>query len=133
MKMVLFILQNAYKSEKHQFKNEEEWSSELNRSQTGRRLKELIPENVLYRVINASDIIGDHVDSCYAPNLEHLKAWINVIAPDIIVACGKVVQKGCDLLGEKYIKSPHPAWRALSKVHTTSIKNQILNAVSNET
>jgi hypothetical protein len=130
MKMVLFILQNAYKSEKHQFKNEEEWSNELNNSQTGRRLKELIPENVRYRVINASDIIGDNVDSCFDPNLNHLKAWINVINPDVIVACGKVAQKGCDLLDEKYIKAPHPAWRALSKLHTTEIRKQIASAVT---
>lgn len=125
--MILFILQNAYKSDKHQFKNEEEWSRELTNSHTGRRLKEMIPEGAEYKVINSSGIIGDCPDSRYDADLKHIKIFVDRIKPTIICACGRIAQKGCTELGLDFISAPHPAWRRLSKQCSNSIKEQILS------
>lgn len=120
--MILFILQNAYQSEKHQFKNEEEWSRELANSHTGRRLKEMIPEGKEYKVINSSNIIGDCPDSCYEADTNHIKKLVNEINPTVICACGKIAQKGCADLGLIFIPAPHPAWRQMSKKQSGAIK-----------
>jgi hypothetical protein len=124
--MILFILQNAYQSDKHQFNNEEEWSRELANSHTGRRLKEMIPEGKEYRVINSSPIIGDCADSCYIADTKHIEKLVNEINPTVICACGKVAQKGCTELGLFFIPAPHPAWRQMSKQQSGVIK-QVLD------
>lgn len=123
--MILFILQNAYKSEKHQFNNEEEWSRELNNSHTGRRLKEMIPYGTEYKVINSSKKIGDNPNSCYEADLEYIKRFIGIIKPSVICACGRVAQRGCEELGLNFISAPHPAWRCLSKSITNEIRKEI--------
>jgi len=125
--MILFILQNAYRSEKYNFRNEEEWSSDLMRSQTGKRLKEMIPENSDYRVINSSDKIGNNADSCYNADVSYIQKWIEKIQPRIICACGKIAQDGCEKLGLNFVKAPHPAWRQLSKKETKRIQNLLIN------
>jgi len=127
--MILYILQNAYKSEKHQFKNEDEWSRELENSHTGRRLKEMIPDGEEYKVINSSGLIGDCANSCYDADLEYMQFLIEKINPNIICACGKVAQRGCEELGIEFIPAPHPAWRRLSKAHSSSIKEKIINNI----
>jgi len=123
--MILFILQNAYQSDKHQFKNDEEWSRELINSHTGRRLKEMIPNDMEYKVINSSDMIGDCPDSCYDANPLHIQKHINEIKPTVICACGKIAQKGCTELGLNFISAPHPAWRQLSKQQSSFIKEKL--------
>ena len=119
--MILFILQNAYTSDKHPFTNEEEWGRELLRSQTGRRLKEMIPDGVEYKVINASPKIGADPDSLFKADFEHISKNIGKIRPTVIVACGVVAQAACECMGIKCIKVPHPAWRQLSKQITRNI------------
>lgn len=123
--MILFILQNAYQSNKHQFTNEDEWSRELANSHTGRRLKEMIPEGSEYKVINSSGMIGDCADSCYHADLEHIQKLIDEINPNVICACGKIAQAGCESLGLNFIPAPHPAWRRLSKQCSKNIRNEI--------
>jgi hypothetical protein len=123
--MILFILQNAYRSDKHQFTNNDEWSRELANSHTGRRLKEMIPDGMEYRVINSSNMIGNCPDSRYDANLEHMKKFIDEIKPSVICACGKVAQQGCAELGLDFIPAPHPAWRQLSKKCSSNIRKQI--------
>lgn len=123
--MILFILQNAYQSDKHQFKNDAEWSRELASSHTGRRLKEMIPDDMEYKVINSSNIIGNCADSSYDADLEHIKKLVDEIKPNVICACGKIAQKGCKELGLNFIPAPHPAWRRLSKQCSSDIKEQI--------
>lgn len=130
--MILFILQNAYQSDKHQFKNEEEWSRELANSHTGRRLKEMIPDGIEYKVINSSNMIGDCPDSSYDADLEYIKNFVGEIKPTIICACGKVAQTGCTKLGLNFISAPHPAWRQLSKQCSNDIKNKIKDMCQNE-
>ena len=120
--MILFILQNAYISDKHLFTNEQEWSQELEKSHTGRRLKEMIPEGKEYKVINSSNMIGDCADSYYEADLKHIKNLVKQINPTVICACGKVAQKGCTELGLFFIPAPHPAWRQMSKKQSSAIK-----------
>ena len=121
--MILFILQNAYQNKNHQFTNHEEWSRELANSQTGRRLKEMIPHGADYRVINSSASIGNNPNSVFEPDVDHIKRHVTEIKPDIICACGKVAQEGCRKLGLVFVEAPHPAWRCLSKKATTDIRN----------
>ena len=121
--MILFILQNAYRNENHQFSNHKEWSRELANSQTGRRLKEMIPEGADFRVINASGFIGDNPDAVSEADTKHIRKLIKQIKPDVICACGKIAQNGCRKLGLDFIEAPHPAWRCLSKETTSSIRN----------
>ena len=123
--MILFILQNAYKSDKHPFTNNEEWSRELLRSHTGRRLKEMIPDGVQYRVINASEEIGDNPDSIFKGNIDHVSLWIKQLKPDTVVACGRIAQQICCDMKLKYMSVPHPAWRQLSKRETLEIKTYL--------
>jgi hypothetical protein len=123
--MILFILQNAYTSEKHPFTNKIQWYRELLRSHTGRRLKEMIPNGAQYRVINATSEIGDNPNSVFKGNMAYVSLWIKQLKPDIIVACGKIAQQTCCDMKIKYMSVPHPAWRQLSKQKTTEIKNYL--------
>lgn len=127
--MILFILQNAYTSEKHPFKNEVEWGRELLRSHTGRRLREMIPENVEFKVINASASIGDNPNSLFNGDSKHISKQLKKIKPDIIVACGKVAQQICCDMEIKYMPVPHPAWRQLSKRETSEIRNYLSDKI----
>lgn len=124
-KKVLYVLQNAYRTEKYNFKNREEWHGDLLKSHTGKRLSEMIPENCEYFVINASKNIGTHADSKFPPDIEYITNWWNEIQPEIVVACGKVAQEGCDKANIEHIKAPHPAWRALSKEITENIRKMV--------
>lgn len=130
--MILFILQNAYKSDKHQFKNEDEWSIELANSHTGRRLKEMIPNGADYKVINSSSIIGDCPDSQYEADLGYIKKFVDEIKPTIICACGKIAQKACTELGLNFVPAPHPAWRRLSKQYSSNIRKQIIASLTKD-
>jgi hypothetical protein len=126
---VLYILQNAYRSDKYNFRNREEWHEDLFCSHTGRRLSEMIPEGFDYYVVNSSPNIGSHADSKFPPSKEHIIEWYEKVKPDIVVACGKIAQQGCKDAGLEHIKAPHPAWRALSKKITNDIKLRIKNGI----
>jgi hypothetical protein len=129
---MLFVLQNAYKSEKYNFRNEEEWHRDLNRSHTGRRLQEMIPDNVDAYVINSSPIIGKNADSCFKADTDYLQEKIKQIKPDWVCACGKIAQDGLEKAGVKFFALPHPAWRALSKDHTEWVKTFLTYYVKSE-
>jgi len=122
---ILFVLQNAYTSEKYQFSNEEEWSAALRKSHTGRRLMEMIPLGATYHVINASPNIGDNADSVYEPDHEYIKSWIDSLQPSLVCACGRVATDGLMQLGIEFVPLPHPAWRRLSKYQTSEIRNML--------
>jgi len=127
--MILFILQNGYHSEKYQYRNLEEWSIDLHRSFTGRKLMKYIPDNAEYAVINASMNIGENAKSYYPADLDHIKKWIDNIQPDIICACGEVAQQGCKSLGVDCIAAPHPSWRQLSNQFASDIKSKLTDAI----
>jgi len=121
--MILFILQNAYSSEKYKFTNREEWSEQLMRSHSGRRLKDMIPDGAKYAVINASEKIGDNPNSCFEADINHIKKWIKKTNPSVVCACGKIAQDGCKKVGIDYIAAPHPAWRLFSKTSAFEIRD----------
>jgi hypothetical protein len=123
--MILFILQNAYRSEKYKFKNNAEWFKDLARSHTGRRLMEMIPDGAEAYVINSTPLIGDDAKSCFKSDTGYMKLMIEQYNPMVICACGKIAQEGCEKLGVTHIKAPHPAWRRLSKEITSDIRRQI--------
>ena len=129
MMKVLYILQNGYHSEKYRYRNLQEWSVDLHRSHTGRRLMEMIPDGCYYFVINSTPEVGENVDSMLSPNLDYIISWINKIKPDVIVACGKVAQRACNKLLLDFISAPHPAWRQLSRNKTEEIRSLIFSRV----
>lgn len=122
--MILFILQNGYHSDKYDYRNLQEWSIDLYRSHTGRRLAQYVPDGAEYRVINSTPVVGENVDSCLEPDLGYIRDWIAVLKPNVICACGQIAQKACADLGlETYVKAPHPAWRRLSKQNIAEIRD----------
>jgi hypothetical protein len=121
----LFILQNAYKSKKYNFRNNIEWFADLCRSHSGKRLSEMLPDNGDIKIINSTPVIGNNAKSCYNADLIHIKKMIEKYNPDIICACGKISQEGCSQLNLNFVPLPHPAWRQLSKVETRKIKNKL--------
>lgn len=91
---------------------------------TGRRLKSALGEELCAQIIweEISPEIGGHAASKFPPDLAHIKAVIEKHSPDIIVAFGKIADKGVlkvmgDLCYEKdiskvrYFTAPHPAAR----------------------
>ena len=76
--------------------------------------------------INSTPQLGDHPDSCFGYDLSYMQSWIQKIKPDLICACGKIAQSGCKELGINFVEAPHPAWRRLSKQHTSDIRKEIV-------
>jgi hypothetical protein len=126
---ILFVLQNAYRSEKYGFRNRREWSKDLLRSHTGKRLVEMIPAGAKFYVINSSSNIGTSSKSSYRADAEYIKAWVEKINPMIVCACGKIAEDGCKRAQLEFISLPHPAWRALSKSHTANIRQQLAEKI----
>lgn len=122
---LLVILQNAYGVEDNYIPSYSHPS--FTASQTGRRLKEFLPDNCTVEIINASPLIGDVADSIFAPDPDYVRMKVNNISPDCILALGSNAHKVVDMLGLKAIKSYHPAYRALSKKITGEIKKEIEN------
>ena len=122
---ILFILQNGYHSEKYHYRNNEEWYEDLHRSFTGKRLCEMIPDGVKVFVIEASQNIGNHPDSCFPADTSYIREKIEFYNPDIICGCGKIAQVGLMEIGTSFIPLPHPAWRQLSKKMTSEIKKKL--------
>ncbi len=131
-KIVLFVLQNAWrksaKAGERDVGRESVWDRLLWRSQTGRRLKEMIPGGISFRVVNASALVGDHSASVYPADRALMAMRLGSIKPDVVVLCGKVAAGLAPLVEDTQttlIIAPHPAWRALSKKHTARIKTEI--------
>ncbi len=123
---LLIILQNAYGVEEGYVPSYEHMG--FANSQTGKRLKEIIPEDTEYVIVNSSPIIGDNPDSCFAADPKYLINAINHFEPKLIVCCGKIAQKGITNLSfilTPILFMPHPAYRALSKETTSDIKRKI--------
>lgn len=128
----LFVLQNAWrkgaKPEEREDGHERFWWWALWRSQSGKRLREMIPDNIDYDVVNASALVGNHSQSVYPVDKALMAMRLGRIRPDVVVLCGKVAA-GLAPLVEDYqrpcVIAPHPAWRLLSKEHTARIKGEI--------
>jgi len=125
---LLVVLQCAYattQKRRKQLSNERIWLKALWSSHTGRMLKTMIPEHCLVYIINSSNHIGSASKAVFPPDVAHLKEKIEEIKPDVILACGRVAQKGMRAVGIPHIIAPHPAWRNLTKEHRQKVKGLI--------
>ncbi len=129
---VLFVLQNAWrksaKAGEREVGRESVWDRLLWRSMTGRRLKEMIPDDITFEVVNASALVGDHSASIYPADKVLMWLRLGRIKPDVVVLCGKVAAGLAPLVEDAQttlVIAPHPAWRLLSKEHTARIKEEI--------
>ena len=132
---LLVILQNAYgvtEKRRKQLTTERLWLCGLWNSQTGKRLKEMLPSNLNIKIINASQKIGCYADAQFPPDKKYLKNNISEFQPDVILACGRIAQQGMDALNIPYMAVPHPAWRLLSKIKTKEIKSTLIKQLNGE-
>lgn len=128
----LFVLQNAWrKSAKPgeiDLARKSVWDRLLWRSQTGHRLKEMIPDNITYEVVNASALVGNYSAAVYPVDKALMAMQLGRIKPDVVVLCGKVAAGLAPLVEDAQttlVITPHPAWRLLSKENTARIKEEI--------
>lgn len=124
MKKLLVFLQCAWRINAT-FLNREDWLNALWKSYSGKRLKEMLPDSYEIYIENSTPKVGDNPDAIFPPDLIHMRNTIDMFNPDIILACGEVAQSGCEQLGIDFIDAPHPAYRALSKEMTASIKDRL--------
>lgn len=129
---VLFVLQNAWRkgarSGETEWLHERAWERLLWRSQTGKRLKEIIPAGIVYDVVNASLNVGSHSAAVFAADSLLMHARMQRIQPDFVVLLGRVAEKLAPVVARynrPCIIGPHPAWRLLSKVRTAELKEEI--------
>ncbi len=133
---VLFVLQNAWRKSakpgERDVGRESVWDRLLWRSQTGRRLSEMIPDDITFTVVNASALVGNHSSAVYPADQALMAMRLGRIKPAVVVLCGKVAAGLAPLVEDAQttvIIAPHPAWRALSKEHTARIKTEISHAL----
>jgi len=121
MKKLLVILQNAYGVEKGYIPSLKR-KSFIN-SHTGRRLKEVLPKGVNCKIINSNPSIGSNADSCFVPDTAYVEKKVAEIKPHVILACGQNAKKVVNTtMANVIVYMPHPAYRALSKRFTRTIK-----------
>ena len=146
---VLVFLQNAWKhgATEGQTKwlpdNSDEasnraWQSALWRSQTGKRLKEMLPEGCVAYVTNVSPLIAPAAKVYYPMDREHVISEVFSHKPDVVLLLGTEAKTAAAMLatqkdnnGEwllahaRIVAGPHPAWRVLSKERTAEIRREI--------
>lgn len=128
---LLIILQNAYGLRADT--PLPVWDRLLWRSYTGKRLKEMLPDEVAdYTVTNASKMIGQDAGSVCPPDKEHIRSMIEFAQPRVILACGKIAQQALTEMGVEFIAAPHPAWRMLTKEMTAAIREQLRQALGED-
>lgn len=140
-KRVLFVLQNAWrkgaKPGETDIGREKAWMRLLWRSQSGNRLREMIPADIdeqqSFIVCNASPFVGNQSFVAFVADSMLMNARMQRLRPDLVVLCGKVAQTLAHVVKQwetPYIIAPHPAWRLLSKVRTAEIRTEIELALS---
>ena len=125
---LLVILQCAYgtnRRRRRQLKIRKLWLKGLWNSHTGRRLKKMLPDNIIVEVINSTPKIGNASNACFPAESVYIAGWLECFEPDVILACGRVAQEALETLGIKHIAAPHPAWRQLSNKQIDEIRNTI--------
>ena len=134
---VLFVLQNAWRKSakpgERDVGRERVWDRLLWRSQTGRRLKEMIPDDTTFEVVNASTWVGNYSSAVFPVDQALMAMRLGRIKPDVVVLCGKVAAGLAPLVEDArttLVIAPHPAWRLLSKEHTARIKQEISDVLA---
>lgn len=120
--MILVVLQCAWY---HDGKSRpyKTWIKALWKSHTGRRLKEMLPEDVPFVICNASPQIGQDAGASFKADPAHVADMINRVKPTIVLGCGAIAHSALSKLDVEYIKAPHPAWRRLTKERTKKIRH----------
>lgn len=126
--MILVFLQNAWYRDLKRLPYDQ-WLISMWKSPTGRGLIKMLPEGVPYFVINSTDEIVDNSKEIKEADLHWMSMWIRFVKPKLILACGKVAQRGCYNLQVKYIKAPHPSWRGLTQSDIEKVKTLIKEAL----
>ena len=124
--MILVLLQNPYRERGvDRYNDREFWLGRMWSSYTGKRLKEMLPEDMNIWVDNASWNWGEESSACFPADLVHIKNLVSKLEPEKILACGRIAQEGLRKLNIEYIPAPHPAYRALSKKMTAEIRSKL--------
>lgn len=127
---VLYVLQNAWRNGAKPGERDWDgptWLRALWRSQTGKRLREMIPDGIEYEVVNASPFVGSRAWNVFAADCVLMHSRMRRIRPDLVVLCGKVAQELAPVVGQyntPHLDAPHPAWRRLSKAETADIRHR---------
>ena len=127
---ILVVLQCAYGTtaqRRKELQQKELWLQGLWNSHTGRRLRNMLPDNAIIDIINSTPRIGSKSSDYFPPNLEYIQTKIDIYSPDKILACGNVAQEALSKLNIAYISAPHPAWRQLSNIKISEIKEELVN------
>ncbi len=137
---VLFVLQNAWRrgavaGELESDHEQRAWTRGLWRSMTGKRLREMIPEDLMiagtFEVVNASLFVGKTSQSVFPADKVLMTLRLARYNPHLVVLCGRIAETLAPLLdecGQHYLVTPHPAWRMLSKERTAQITGEIERA-----
>jgi len=129
MMKILIFLQNAWGVEDGYIPTFERES--FRDCYTGKRLKEMFPNDAKVTIRNATPSIGRSASSNIPPDYEYVMGEIEQIDFDVILACGvnakKAVEKALSfaLCKLPVVYAPHPAWRSLSKKITSEIRSEV--------
>lgn len=111
---VLF-LQNAWSSTG--FSSYDEWLRALRASRTGVRLSNMIREEEWGQIVfaNSSPIVGNHPDSIFGAQAQHISRVLRRHRPQVVIACGRVAGRALPALWNgPLLLLPHPAYRVVS-------------------
>jgi hypothetical protein len=78
---LLGVLQNAWREDGRPYASREEWLEGLWHSHTGRRLREMLPEDVDFEVVNSTARVGDNPASRLSPDRCHVAEMIGTHCP----------------------------------------------------
>lgn len=137
--ILLVVLQNAYdKGRLKRGYNPSSWRKEFERSRTGERLREALPDRFQWqskgpsryawdiRYTNASPVLGKGPDSKPRPNLAHLRRRLKAVGPTVVLACGKMAEGAIlQIWDGPLIVIPHPASRVLTEELTERAKKML--------
>jgi hypothetical protein len=124
---LLFVLQNAWRRNLKQKRwTGKGWEKALWASQTGKRLREYIPEGCEFAVINSTPLSAEDIGTTFPPDVEYVKKHVASYSPGLVILLGKRAAKlGDEAGGVKTLCFPHPCYRALTKEKTKEYKESI--------
>jgi len=126
---ILFVLQNAWRHGARPGErdwNNASWIIALWRCMTGKRLREYIPDNVAYAVVNASRAVASEGKTVHRANLAHVAAAVHRYKPNIVVLLGREAQRlQHHLYNVRIVCLPHPCWRLLTKRQTAGYRDYL--------
>lgn len=112
------------------------WETALWRSQSGKRLVEMLPEVCETVIANVSPFIAPTAGTHYSMDESHVISQVLFHQPDVVLLLGKEARKAAAVIvtahdrrrgpsAIRIVVGPHPAWRLLSKAHTAEIRKEL--------